>query len=83
MRQPSCGGGASSLFSEFGTIPVRLAVNVDRRMTSLPPAKFCGDGRDGHGLRAEPLLPGWEAPTTSLPIRTSRERSPRSRPPLR
>jgi hypothetical protein len=37
-HSPFCGGGASSLFSEFGAIPVRLATNADCVMTSRPPA---------------------------------------------
>ena len=35
---PFCGGGASSLFSEFGTIPARLRLNTESLMTSGPPA---------------------------------------------
>ena len=35
---PVCGGGASSLFSEFGTIPARLRLNTESLMTSGPPA---------------------------------------------
>src|SRR5262249_26289741 len=35
---PFCGGGASSLFSEFGTIPARLRLNNESLMTSGPPA---------------------------------------------
>ena len=37
-QRPSCGGGASSLLSEFGARPVRLAVNTELRMIRLPPA---------------------------------------------
>ena len=37
-QRPSCGGGASSLLREFGARPVRLSANIDRVMTSRPPA---------------------------------------------
>src|SRR5580704_12941421 len=37
-HRPSCGGGTSSLFSEFGTIPARLRLNTESLMTSEPPA---------------------------------------------
>src|SRR5215831_12164500 len=36
-QRPSCGGGASSLFSEFGASPVRLSRNTEFLMTSCPP----------------------------------------------
>jgi hypothetical protein len=36
-HRPSCGGGASSLFSEFGASPVRLRVNSESMMTRRPP----------------------------------------------
>src|ERR1700751_2011055 len=37
-QRPSCGGGASSLFSEFGAMPARLSRNSEFLMTSRPPA---------------------------------------------
>src|SRR6516162_2570227 len=37
-QRPSCGGGASSLFSEFGAMPARLSRNTEFLMTSCPPA---------------------------------------------
>src|SRR5215469_2622980 len=36
-QRPSCGGGASSLFSEFGTMPAWLSRNTEFLMTSCPP----------------------------------------------
>src|SRR6266700_868923 len=36
-QRPSCGGGASSLFSEFGAMPARLSRNTEFLMTSCPP----------------------------------------------
>src|SRR6266702_6956205 len=36
-QRPSCGGGASSLFSEFGAMPARLFRNSEFLMTSCPP----------------------------------------------
>src|SRR6516162_8851724 len=37
-QRPSCGGGASSLFSEFGAMPARLFRNTEFLMISCPPA---------------------------------------------
>src|SRR5260370_3096442 len=37
-QRPSCGGGASSLFSEFGAMPARFSRNTEFLMTSCPPA---------------------------------------------
>src|SRR6266851_6637856 len=37
-QRPSCGGGASSLLSEFGATPLLLPANSEFRMTSRPPA---------------------------------------------
>src|SRR5215467_3170917 len=37
-QRPSCGGGASSLLSEFGAMPVRLRMNSESLITSRPPA---------------------------------------------
>ena len=37
-QRPSRGGGASSLFSEFGAMPARLFRNTEFLMTSCPPA---------------------------------------------
>jgi hypothetical protein len=36
-QRPSCGGGASLLFSAFGTTPVWLSMNSESVMTSRPP----------------------------------------------
>src|SRR5262249_16010767 len=36
-HRPSCGGGASSLLSEFGASPVRLRVNSESMVTRRPP----------------------------------------------
>ncbi len=37
-QRPSCGGGVSSLLSEFGARPVRLPANTELRMIRRPPA---------------------------------------------
>jgi hypothetical protein len=36
-QRPSCGGGASSLLSELGAIPVRLLSKTESRMIRRPP----------------------------------------------
>src|SRR5262245_36208097 len=36
-QRPSCGGGASSLLSEFGASPVRLRTKTEFSITSEPP----------------------------------------------
>ncbi len=38
LHSPSCGGGGSPGFSEFGTMPEELCRNSESSITRLPPA---------------------------------------------